>query len=143
MLSAWPGTWSLLFTDSQLPSRSISLKTNEITEHWHNHMAKLIGGYSPVGRVLAPSGQGWARGSGLGRDGVNWDCCPNNSSGNASTHPPCPKVKGITIGSLFRVQKPHSPILPQPVCRMHNTPPLPHHQPPSFLELGNHPPKDL
>lgn len=47
-----------------------------------------------IGGVLASS-----------RPGSNWDRCPNNSSGNASTSPPCPKVKGITIGSLFQGSK--------------------------------------
>lgn len=75
-----------------------------------------------TGRVLAPSGQGEALG---GRDGVYWGHCPNNLSGNASTHPPCAKVKGITIGSLF-----HSPLLPKLACRMHNSPP-----PPSDFQL--------
>lgn len=51
-----------------------------------------------TGRVLAPSGQGEAPGQG---DGINWDCCPDNLSRNGSTHPPCSKVKGITIESLF------------------------------------------
>lgn len=44
-----------------------------------------------------------------------------------------PRSKASQLGLCSRVQKLHSPLLPKPVCRMHNTPPLPHCQKPASL----------
>lgn len=89
---------------SELPSRHISLWTNEITEPWHNHTSKLVGGCGPSQRarmssqrLVDPSldtlleGRLAKREGDTGRvptfieqvkapgggDGANWGYCPN------------------------------------------------------------------
>lgn len=96
-----------------------------------------------TGRVLALGGQSKALGRGTGGNGANWGCCPNHWSGNASTRPLCPKVRGITIGSLLQSSKASLTTPPKASLQdaQHASPPPT--QPPSFLEVGHHCPKDL
>lgn len=83
-----------------------------------------------TGRVPALSGQGKAL---QGGDGANWGYCLNNWSGNALTRPPCPKVRGITIGSLLESSKASltTPSEASLQDAQHTSPPPP--QPSSFL----------
>lgn len=84
-------------------------------------------------------GSWWAKqGPGQGDRGEWW-----HWSGNASTRPLCPKVRGITIGSLLQSSKASLTTPPKASLQdaQHASPPPP--QPPSFLQVGHHCPKDL
>lgn len=95
----------------------------------------IQGAFSQVRQGYRKSpGSQRARPAPRGQGGANWSCCcPNNLSGNPSRRPPVLRSKASQLTLCPGIQKPHSPLLPKPVCRMHNTSPLPHHQPSSSL----------
>lgn len=95
---------------------------------------------TPYSRSFQPSKKGiqeesWLPEGKASPQGAGWcylELLPQQFEWKCLTTPTSPKVKGGTIDSLSRSSR-ASPLLPKPVCRMHNTSPLPHRQPSNSL----------
>lgn len=91
------GLWSL-------PGGSDEQAEPEMAGSLFEHSTRGTFSQGRRGHRQSPGSQQARRGP-RGQGGANWGYCPNNLSGNASTRPPSPKVKGITMGSLFQSSK--------------------------------------